>query len=412
VGTLILYGTTPMSSLRILHVVPYFEGAWAYGGIPRLAATMVRGLVKRGHHVTVCTTDACDARTRLSVRPAADATGLDVRIFRNISNALAYHWQMFTPVGLFTFLRRHARSFDVAHLHACRNLPGLLAADRLVRAGIPYVVSPNGTAPAIERRIVAKRVFDRAGGRRVLENAARVIAVTKAERSQLLTLGIEGGRIVDIPNPLDETEFGKPVDRNAFRRALGVNADPIVMFLGKLTPRKGVDVLVRSLSFVKTPRAQLVIAGNDMGAESAVAAAVRESGVSTRVSRVGLLRGTERLEAVSAADVVVYPSRDEIFGLVPLEAILCGTPVVVCNDSGCGEVIGRIGGGHIVPHGEPGILAEAIDSILAAPDLWRARARTAAARATALFGSAVVCEQLEHVYSTLATSPVDRRPAS
>jgi glycosyltransferase involved in cell wall biosynthesis len=111
-----------------------------------------------------------------------------------------------------------------------------------------------------------------------------------------------------------------------------------------------------------------------------------------------LLRGRQRLDALAAADVVVYPSRDEIFGLVPLEALLCGTPVVVSNDSGCGEVIGRTGGGHMVPYGEAATLAGAIDDVLAHQAKWRARASKAAARARVLFGSAVVSQQMEELY--------------
>src|SRR5262249_19608039 len=123
-----------MPQLRILHVVPYYEQAWAYGGIPRLATTITRTLARRGHAVTVCTTDACDERTRLP--PTGAPAGrrndpvvpgvtrppeLNVRIFPNVSNLLAYHWQLFTPRGLSRFLEHECRrgAFDIAHLHAC-----------------------------------------------------------------------------------------------------------------------------------------------------------------------------------------------------------------------------------------------------------------------------------------------------
>ena len=115
-------------SLRILHVTPYFADAWGYGGIPRVATALARELGARGHAVTVCTTDAADAgaRTRPSVTgPTRDRLWncVDVHTFSNASNTLAYHLQCFLPRGLDAFLARHAREFDVAHLHACRNLP-------------------------------------------------------------------------------------------------------------------------------------------------------------------------------------------------------------------------------------------------------------------------------------------------
>ena len=76
------------------------------------------------------------------------------------------------------------------------------------------------------------------------------------------------------------------------------------------------------------------VAGNDMGAGRRIFSLVRTLGLDARVISAGLLTGAARLDALAAADVVVYPSRDEIFGLVPLEALLAGTPVIVCNDSG------------------------------------------------------------------------------
>ena len=80
-----------MSSLRILHVVPYYEQAWAYGGISRLATTLTHALARRGHEIAVYTTDVCDAASR-ALAPAVDTARPDaprVRMFRNLSNRLA-----------------------------------------------------------------------------------------------------------------------------------------------------------------------------------------------------------------------------------------------------------------------------------------------------------------------------------
>jgi glycosyltransferase involved in cell wall biosynthesis len=401
-----------MTALRILHVVPYYEQAWAYGGIPRLVTTMTRALARRGHHVTVCTTDVRDDRTRAS-SSVPGAPGIDVRMFPNVSNALAYHLQFFTPIGLRTYLAHAAATFDIAHIHACHNLPGVIAAAELSRAGVPYVVSPNGTARPIERRIVAKRVFALTAGRRMLAGAARIIAVSLAEKAQLLTLGIAPSAIDHIPNPIDETEFDRDPDAAGFRAGAGVGEGPMLLFLGKLTPRKGVEDLVRALASLDRPDALLVVAGNDMGAGNGIDSLVRRLGLEDRVIRTGLLTGSRRLDALAAANVVIYPSRDEIFGLVPLEALLSGTPVIVCNDSGCGEVISATGGGHVVPHADVAALSDAIASILADEQAWRARARAAAGVARRLFGAEVVCDGLEALYANVIarTAAARRMPA-
>jgi glycosyltransferase involved in cell wall biosynthesis len=385
-----------MAPLRILHVVPYFEHAWAYGGIPRAATTLTHGLARRGHHVTVCTTDACDAASRVSApqtRPEGPGR-VDVRTFRNVSNTLAYRWQLFAPLAIVRAVRAALPRIDIAHLHACRNLPVAIAARLLSRARVPYVVSPHGTAPIIERRYLAKQIFDATAGRGYLEGAARVLAVSDAERRQLEALGVPEGRVTLIPNAVDEREFETAPDPAAFRRTHILGDAPIVLLLAKLTPRKGAATLLRAFAKLGRSDAHLIIAGSDMDSGLPAHAATSHA----RVHRLGLLTGRERLDALAAADVVVYPSEGEVFGLVPLEALLCGSPVIVCNDSGAGEVIGTVGGGHIIPPGDEDSLAGAIDSILGANTLWRQRARTAAARVRQRFGADSVSERLDAIY--------------
>jgi glycosyltransferase involved in cell wall biosynthesis len=401
-----------MQPLRVLHVTPYGGDAWAYGGIPRLSAAMASGLAARGHHVTVCTTDACDANRRLAFPsgrhprgawpPRRMTSDVELRVFPNVSNRLAYDYQCFLPVGLSAYLKRHAAAFDVAHLHACRNLPGVIAARHLRRAGVPYVLAPNGTAPNLERRRAAKWLFDSLVGTQVMTDAATVLAVTEAERSQLTEIGVPEDRIRVVPNPVALDEFEPTLTPWEFRKRLNVHG-PIVAYLGKLTPRKRVDVLVRAFAQLRVANATLVVAGNDMGSGDGARATARQLGVDSRTVFTGLLEGRTRLELLAGADVVVYPSEHEIFGLVPLEALLAGTPVVVAGDSGCGEVIGATGGGLVVQGGADAFRS-AIDHILDAREHWRAAAAEAAKRVRALYATDVVCGQLERVYKQIATA--------
>ena len=386
--------------VRILHVTPYSADAWAYGGIPRLAHSLTRGLARRGHQVTVCTTDACDESTRV---PSGErqVDGVEWRVFPNLSNRLAYHLQLFLPLGLGNYLKRHAGTFDVAHLHACRNVPGALAAHHLRRTGVPYVLAPNGTAPRIERRRLAKHAFDVVAGRRILAGAARVLAVSEAERRQLSELGVARGAIRVIPNPVDLDELASPVTPGNFRRRFALPCGPLVLFLGKLTPRKRLDVLTLGFARVRRSDASLVIAGNDMGAGGEARSLVRALGLERRTFFTGLLRAEQRLEALADADVLVYPSQHEIFGLVPLESLLSGTPVIVADDSGCGEVVRATGGGQVVPLGDADALARAIESVLKDPTAWRAAAAAAAVRVRAAYGDSVVCSQIEALYGEL-----------
>jgi glycosyltransferase involved in cell wall biosynthesis len=401
-----------MRPLQILHVTPYGAEAWAYGGIPRVAATLSRELARAGHAVTVCTTDAHTAGTRdrahHSPSVSAPAAGsVSVHVFPNLSNRAAYHAQAFLPIGLGRFLAGRARSFDVAHLHACRNVPGLIAARHLRRAGVPYVVAPNGTAVRIERRQLIKTAFDAAAGHRLLAGASRVMAVSRAESASLAQLGIAPSLIRLLPNPVDLDEVPRDLPRGPWRQRRHLGADPLVLFLGKLTPRKRVEDLVRAVAVLGRERVRLVVAGNDMGAGGSIRRAASALGLAGRVVFTGLLTGTERFDALADADVVVYPSEHEAFGLVPLEALLAGTPVVVGDDSGCGEIVSAVGGGRLVPTGNPLALANAIADVLDHPAEWRAAARAAAARVQAAYGGAAVARELAGVYGEIAAG----RPA-
>jgi len=232
-----------MPALRVLQVTPYYAEAWAYGGVPRAATALARGLARRGHKVTVCTTDAAEPAGR--ARGEAGADGVDVRVFPNVSNALAYHLQLFLPRGMDRWLAEHAADFDVAHLHACHNVPTARAARRLRAAGVPYVLSPHGTAPRIERRRALKWMFDHTVGRGVLEGAARLLAVSEAERRQLLALGAPAAAIEVVPNPVELADF-IAIPRGRFRAARRLAGRRLVLFLGKLTPRKRVPASNRT----------------------------------------------------------------------------------------------------------------------------------------------------------------------
>jgi glycosyltransferase involved in cell wall biosynthesis len=225
-----------------------------------------------------------------------------------------------------------------------------------------------------------------------------VVAVSEAERVQIRSLEIPDTRIATITNLVNFDEHNPPVAPGAFRRKLKQGSGPVVTFLGKLTPRKRLDVLARAFARLDRPGAQLVIAGNDMGSGPGLRRLAASLGIGDQTTFAGLLTGRDRLEALADSDVVVYASKDEVFGLVPLEAILCGTPVVVASDSGCGEIIRQVGGGLVVTEGSETELAGAVGTILDGSDEWR-RAAVAAQAAVRKFCDAdAVCDRLEALY--------------
>ncbi len=383
-----------MGPLDILHVAPYAPAAWAMGGIPRVVAAQTRALAARGHRVTVLSTDVGGA-SRLPA-PGSDGAGAAnprQLVARNVSNRLASRHQLYLPRGLGRLLREATARAAVVHLHACRNLPGLLASRRARRRGIPYVIQPNGTAPRIERKRLVKWVLDRLGGRMVLRGADRVVAVSGAEVAQLTRLGVPRDRITEIPNPVDLDEIDDLDGRPTM-----APGRPTVAYLGQLTPRKRVDLVVRAVALLGRPDVRLVIAGGDDAGARPLRRLAGRLGIGAQTDLVGVLEGVDRLELLRRATVVAYPTDDEIFGLVPVESLLAGTPVVVADGSGCAEVVRRLGGGQVVPGGDAAALTGALRRVIAAPAEWVEPVGEAARRARRWYGSDEVARQLEVLY--------------
>lgn len=348
--------------MHVLQVTPYYPPTWAYGGIPRIVDGLSRALVDRGHRVTVLTTDAGGDGGREAISRHREDRGVRVITLRNLSNRLAYRHQLFLPLGGGGELRRlHAEDpVDVLHLHGHRHLLNNAAVAAARAWGRPYVLTANGTLLRHERKIGVKLLWDALVAGHVPEGAARLVAVSRSDAGRHVQAGIAAERVVRIPNGLDLGEFESLPERGSFRRRHGLGEGPVVAYLGRVSPRKGVAHLVTAFAEDPPGGATLVVAGNDMGGMAEARAAERGS----RVRFVGLLQGPERLALLADADVLVYPSTAEVFGLVPFEGLLCGAPAVVADDCGCGELIAEAGAGLLVKHGDVAGLRARIETLL------------------------------------------------
>jgi len=123
-----------------------------------------------------------------------------------------------------------------------------------------------------------------------------------------------------------------------------------------------VEYLIQALSLSQGKDIIAVIAGNDMGIKSRLEKLAEKLGVQERVIFTGLLTSPWKESAYRNALLTVYAGQYEIFGLVPFESILCGTPAIVADDSGCGEWLRKSGGGWIVPYGDARAIAQIIDN--------------------------------------------------
>ncbi len=214
---------------------------------------------------------------------------------------------------------------------------------------------------------------------RVVASADRLIAANAVERGHLLRqYGAEAARIAVIPCGVD-TDLFVPGERTAARVALGLDDGPLVLYVGRMTPVKGLDTLLDAFARLRerVRDVRLLMVGGDTDEpQDGHAAELRRHcarlGLESVVRFIGP-QPQERLRAYYvAADVTVLPSYYESFGMVALEAMACASPVIASRVGGLTETIRDGVTGFLVPEGDAPALAERLETVLADPDLrWR-----------------------------------------
>jgi glycosyltransferase involved in cell wall biosynthesis len=167
-----------IAAVNVLHVAPFYEPAWAYGGMARACGALCRALARRGHQVTVVT-----ARLDPAHAPEEGLGGVRVLRFECPAalNRRLFPW---TP-ALRGFLLAEAPRSDIAHVHGHRSGFAWTARRVFQRVRLPYVLETHGTYPAHRQRGVLKWSFDRLAGHGIVADAAALLALSDAEAREL-----------------------------------------------------------------------------------------------------------------------------------------------------------------------------------------------------------------------------------
>ena len=327
--------------MKILQVIPYFYPAWAYGGPPRNAYGLCKELVRRGHEVTVFTTDTLDERNRVKEKQEI-IDGIEIRRFRNLSNTVAYRHKLFISLGLISAIRSNLRDFDIVHMHEYRTSQNLAVHYYAKKYAIPYVIQARGSLVRVIIKQGLKQVYDILWGYKILRDASGVIAASQTEAGQYKSMGVSKDKIKIPPYGIDLAEFENLPQRGEFRKKWSINnSQKIVLFLGRIHKIKGTDLLVKAYAALlkDSKYVKLVIAGPDDGYLPTLKRVIKELQIEDKVIFTDLLQGREKLEAYVDAEVYVLPSSYEILGRTVLEACACGTPIIVTDRCGIADVI-------------------------------------------------------------------------
>lgn len=324
--------------MHIAHVLGYF--APRYGGPPQVALRLGRALQKFGCEVTWWATATPDEQLLF-----ADMAG-QVRLF-----PAAFPGSWYRAPGLKEALRKEIAQIDLLHLHQVWDYPLYAAAGLAQRHRKPYVVTPHGIfGQAWRYGSPKKRLYLRLVARPFLNKAACVHTMAPAELAGFKAAGIRAPSTL-IPNGIDLAEFADlPAPGQADEIWPVLRHRRVALFLGRLSPEKGLDQLIPAWRQVirHDPQALLLLAGPDhQGYRASVEASVEREALRDHVLMPGMLQGREKLLALSRADLYVQPSYSEGFSLSVLEALACAKPCVITT--GCNfPAVGASGAGEVV----------------------------------------------------------------
>jgi D-inositol-3-phosphate glycosyltransferase len=314
------------------------------------------------------------------------------------------------------------RSYDLIHAHFF--LSGLVAAELKAATGIPFVI----TFHALGR---VRRQFQGASDgfgderfaieERVVTEADAIVAECPQDEEDLIRLyNADPARITVVPAGFDPAEFA-PMSRPLARLELGLDpGDRILLQLGRIVPRKGVDNAIRGLAeLVKRDLgARLLIVGGaarepDPKADGELARLMdvaTEAGVRDRVEFVGRRDRHELATYYNAADIFISTPWYEPFGITPLEAMACGTPVLGSNVGGIKFSVRDGETGYLVPPNDPVALAERAAYLFDNPKLLTVLGRQAIRRVNDLFTWRRVAAHVAALYDeVLVTRRLSRR---
>ncbi|MFN8499316.1 MAG: glycosyltransferase [Anaerolineae bacterium] len=294
---------------------------------------------------------------------------------------------------------------------------------------VAHALQPMYPAPTVQmfhtlgrmKDLVARRPEEREVGMRnyvegqVMAWSNRVVAATPRDKEQMVKLyGADPDRIAIVPAGVDPALF-HPIPKREARRQLGLPEDhKLILFVGRIEPLKGIDTLIEAVALAFKHRedlrgeVELAIIGGDVGddparmsAEMIRLQALRSAlGVEDLVTFLGKQQQSSLPLYYSAAEAVVVPSHYESFGMVAVEALACGTPVIASDVGGLSYIVEDNVTGFLVPDQRPDILADRLEFLLEMEPLRRAFGRRAA-QAAQRYSWSHIADEIIALYSTL-----------
>ena len=308
------------------------------------------------------------------------------------------------------FREEEGLEYDVVHSHYW--LSSWVGRELSQAMGVPHVVtfhtlslikmqSRAGEVEPAERPVVEAEV---------MATADRIIAFSPHERDAMARLyGADAGKVSLVPCGVDLSLF-RPLDQNSVRARLGLNGEKILLYVGRIEPLKGLELLVETAAQMDSDASvRVVVVGADANGDremDRVKRLAKERDLEDQIDFVGQVDHNELPLYYNAADVCVVPSYYESFGLVALESMACGTPVVATRVGGLSTIIHHGRTGYLKSWRCPEAFANSVEMIISSDGLQQSMGEAARKRAEGM-GWDNVAAMIWNEYAVLTGEPVE-----
>jgi glycosyltransferase involved in cell wall biosynthesis len=337
--------------VRILHVIPSVSPV--RGGPSEAVLAMVRALRAEGVDAEIATTnDNGDQVLAVPLDKLTTHADAPVRFFARFSPPLRPVREFAYSRGLSRWLTEAVTGYDLLHVHAVFSYASTRAMRLARQRGVPYLNRPLGQLCvwSLRQRALKKRLYLALAERANLRGAAALHFTTTQEQTEaeVLRLGTPG---FVAPHGI-ELAARLPDARARLRGRLGVPPESkVVLFLSRLHPKKGLEVLIPALARVTDPQLIFALAGTaeSPAFDAQVERWLAEAGLAARTRRAGFASGEWKQTLLQGADVFALTSHSENFGLAVVEALASGLPVVVTPGVALADWVTRHQLGEVPP---------------------------------------------------------------
>jgi glycosyltransferase involved in cell wall biosynthesis len=400
---------THKKTLRIAMVTPVYTAESSWGPVTVIKSIM-KGLKDRGYNFVVYAGNA-ESPNKLANLPTREhIDGILVKRYETMINIGSYQ---ITPLMFMDLL---GDDFDLIHAHVTRSFQLDLAAFVAMLRSKPLIISAHGT---LANYLFARDISERLRCLHKVHNTVLGFTLNQAKIATALSVlearqykqlfKVPPNRIAIVPNGIDSSVYSKLPLKGVFRKKYNIENDKkIILYVGRINKIKGIDFLIRSLSYLVKKKncdeAVLVIAGPDDGFLHEAELLSHSLGVGDKVVFTGFLTEHDKVCAYVDSTVVVHPESFNVILIAPLEAIASGKPIVLSSGNYLSEIAEREGFGFSVQYDNVVAMAEVLRKVLREGDLAEVMGNKGREFVLRNLSWHIILEEYEKIYRRAARS--------